>query len=55
MIERYCLPRMAGIWQDDFKFKIMLKIEILALEALAKQKKVPKEALVRIRKRPSLT
>jgi len=51
MIERYTLPKMAGIWQEEFKFKTMLDIEILALEALAKQKKVPRPALKRIKKK----
>jgi adenylosuccinate lyase len=51
MIERYTLPKMAGIWQDEFKFKVMLDIEILVLEALAKQKKVPPSALSRIKKK----
>lgn len=51
MIERYSLPRMANIWQEDFKFRTMLAIEILALEALAKQKKVPPQALRRIKKK----
>jgi adenylosuccinate lyase len=51
MIERYSLPQMSRIWQDEFKFESMLKIEILALEALAKQKKIPKEAVSRIKKK----
>jgi len=51
MIERYILPKMAGIWQEEFKFNTMLAIEILALEALAKQKQVPQDALKRIKKR----
>ena len=51
MLERYCLPKMAGIWQDDFKFKTMLEIELLALEALTQQKKVPLQALKRIKKK----
>jgi adenylosuccinate lyase len=51
MIERYSLPKMSSIWQDDFKFKSMLLIEILALEALAKQKKVPLSAVKRIKKK----
>jgi adenylosuccinate lyase len=49
MIERYSLPKMSAIWQDEFKFKTMLAIEILALEALAKQKKVPLSAVKRIK------
>lgn len=51
MIERYSLPKMASIWQEEFKFKTMLAIEILSLEALAKQKKVPQEAVRRIKKK----
>lgn len=51
MIARYSLPKMSGIWQEEFKFKTMLDIEILALEALAKQKKVPQEAVRRIKKK----
>ena len=51
MIERYSLPKMSNIWQDDFKFKTMLDIEIFALEALAKLKKVPLQAVKRIRKK----
>jgi len=51
MIERYSLPKMNAIWQDGFKFKTMLAIEILALEALAKEKKVPPQAVSRIKKK----
>jgi len=51
MIERYSLPKMNIIWQEEFKFKTMLAIEILALEALAKQKKVPHDAVRRIKQK----
>ncbi|MDP2927825.1 MAG: adenylosuccinate lyase [Candidatus Omnitrophota bacterium] len=51
MIERYSLPQMKSIWQEEFKFKTMLAIEILALEALVKLKKVPPQAIKRIRKK----
>ncbi|MFH1458460.1 MAG: adenylosuccinate lyase [Candidatus Omnitrophota bacterium] len=51
MIERYCLPKMSRIWSEEFKFNTMLDIEILTLEALAKQKQVPQEAVRRIRKK----
>lgn len=51
MIERYCLPEMSGIWQEEFKFKTMLDIEILTLQALASQNKIPKSAVLRIRKK----
>jgi adenylosuccinate lyase len=51
MIERYSLPKMLKIWQEEFKFKTMLAIEILALESLAKQKKVPLKAVKRIKEK----
>jgi adenylosuccinate lyase len=51
MIERYSLPEMSGIWQEEFKFKTMLAIEILVLEALTQQKKVPRAALQRIKRK----
>lgn len=35
MIERYTLPEMGKIFEDDFKFSTWLKIEILACEARA--------------------
>lgn len=51
MIPRYSLPKMESIWQEEFKFRTMLSIEILALEALAKRKKVPQDALRRIKRK----
>ncbi|MFZ2937149.1 MAG: lyase family protein, partial [Candidatus Omnitrophota bacterium] len=51
MIERYCCPQMKRIWLDEFKFKTMLDIELLVLEALAKQNQVPKAAVQRIKKK----
>jgi len=51
MIERYTLKEMGNIWQDEFKFKTMLDIEILALEALSKIKKVPKGTANRVKKK----
>ncbi|MFA4888802.1 MAG: adenylosuccinate lyase [Candidatus Omnitrophota bacterium] len=51
MIERYSLPEMNNIWQEEFKFQTMLEIELLALEALSKQKIVPAQAVKRIRKK----
>lgn len=51
MIERYSLPKMSAIWQDEFKFKTMLDIEILTLEALANQNKISKGALKRIKQK----
>ncbi len=51
MIERYTLPEMGGIWEDEFKFKTMLAIEILTVEAFARKKKVPSAAAQRIKKK----
>ena len=36
---------MASIWEPKNKFKIWLKIEVLACEALAKRGEIPKSAL----------
>lgn len=43
MIERYTLPEMGKIWEDEFKFSTWLKIEILACEARAEMGEIPKE------------
>lgn len=51
MIERYTLPRMASIWTEENKWKIMLKVEILACEALSKLKIIPKQDLFQIKKK----
>jgi len=51
MIPRYCLSKMSAIWQDEFKFKTMLEIELLALEALAREKRIPANVPPRVRKK----
>jgi len=51
MIERYSLPQMKNVWQEEFKFKTMLAIEILALEAYAKEGVVPSQAVKRIKQK----
>ncbi|MCM8795824.1 MAG: adenylosuccinate lyase [Candidatus Omnitrophica bacterium] len=51
MIERYCLPEMSAIWQEEFKFRTMLDIELLVLEALARKNKIPKDAVARIKRK----
>jgi adenylosuccinate lyase len=51
MIERYTLPQMKSIWQDEFKFNTMLAIEILAVQALAQKKQIPAAAAQRIKKK----
>ncbi|MCX6150034.1 MAG: adenylosuccinate lyase [Ignavibacteriales bacterium] len=45
MIERYTLPEMGKIWQDEFKYKTWLRIEILACEARALFGEIPAEDL----------
>lgn len=45
MIERYTLPEMGKIWQDEFKFSTWLKIEILACEARSEMGEIPKADL----------
>ena len=51
MIKRYTLPGMAKIWTDENRFAKMMEVEILACEALAQQKIIPKADLARIKKR----
>ena len=51
MVERYTLPRMAVIWSERNKFEKMLKIEILACEALSRLKVIPKKDLLHIKKK----
>lgn len=41
MIDRYTLPEMGRIWEDQFKFETWLKIEILACEARAEAGEIP--------------
>ena len=51
MIERYTLPRMGKIWEDQNRFQRMLDVEIMACEAFAKKKLIPNSALSEIKKR----
>jgi len=50
MIERYTLSKMGGIWTDEHKFSIMLKIEVLACEAMCKLGMIPKKSMEKIKK-----
>jgi len=45
LIPRYTLPEMGSIWEPENKFKIWLKVEVLACEALAKRGEIPRTAL----------
>ena len=51
MIERYSLPQMKHIWDDENKFRIMLNIEVFACEAQAKLGVIPKKSLSNIQKK----
>jgi len=50
MIDRYSLSKMSRIWSDEHKMEIMLKIEVLACEAMSKTGLIPKAAMEKIRK-----
>ncbi len=51
MIERYSLPKMAHIWEEENKFGIMRDIEVLVCEALKSlTKKIPASAYRRIKR-----
>ena len=51
MIERYTRPAMGKIWSDQHRFDVMLEVEILVCEALAKRGVVPSDAVRVIRER----
>ena len=51
MIDRYSLAQMKSIWQEEFKFKTMLLIEVLVLEAYSKKRIVPLQAVKRIKQK----
>src|SRR5512140_3865272 len=53
MIERYTLSKMGNIWSEKHKMDIMLKIEILACEAMTKLGTIPKAAMEKIHKKAS--
>src|SRR5277367_4074292 len=49
MITRYSRPEMRAIWTDENKLKIWLQIELLASEALVKEKIVPRKDFAKIK------
>ena len=51
MIKRYTLPKMGQIWEDENKFCQMLEVELLVCEALTREGKIPKEALINIKQK----
>ena len=48
MIDRYTHPEMGNIWTLENEFRTMLKVEILACEAMNKLGIVPDEALTSV-------
>lgn len=49
MITRYSRPEMRAIWTDENKLKIWLQIELLASEALVKERVVPAKDFKKIK------
>lgn len=49
MIERYSRPEMAAIWSEERRFALWLEIEVLAAEAMAREGKVPREVIAKLR------
>ncbi len=54
MIERYTRPEMAKLWSDQHRFDVMLEVEILVCEALARRGVVPTDAVRKIREKASV-
>ncbi len=54
MIERYSLPEMAAIWDEENKLALWVEIEVEAVKAWAELGKVPKDAAARIEEKASL-
>ncbi len=50
MIERYSRPEMKGIWSDENKFDLWVKVEVAACEAWTELGRIPAEDMSRIRK-----
>ena len=53
MIERYSLPEMSAIWENENRFAQMMEVEICASEAMAELGYIPKDAAKNIRAKAS--
>ncbi|MBI3083603.1 MAG: adenylosuccinate lyase, partial [Candidatus Omnitrophica bacterium] len=51
MIPRYTLPTMGSLWSDEHRLQVMLKVELLVLEAQARLGLVPRRAVGAIRRK----
>lgn len=49
MIDRYSLPRMKAVWDEQNKFQTWLDVEIAVCEALAEFGEIPSEAAAKIK------
>ncbi len=54
MIERYSLPEMAAIWDEENKLALWVEIEVEAVKAWAELGKIPADAAKRIEEKASL-
>ncbi|GAJ04442.1 unnamed protein product, partial [marine sediment metagenome] len=50
MIDRYSLPAMKNIWEEENKHRTWLKVELMVCEALFESGKIDKNAIKNIRK-----
>jgi adenylosuccinate lyase len=50
MITRYSRPEMRGIWTDENRLRLWLQIELLASEALVRERIVPRADFVKIKR-----
>lgn len=55
MIERYTLPDMGKIWEDENRLSLWLEIEIAACEGWAKVGKIPEEAVQVIKEKAAFS
>ncbi len=49
MIPRYTRPQMAAVWSAEHRYELMLEVEVLVCEALARRGTIPAEAAKAIR------
>ncbi len=54
MIDRYTLPEMGRIWDEESRLRAWLQVELAVCEALAEAGAIPKEALAVIRKKAAV-
>ena len=54
MIDLYTRPEFARLWSDEHRYEVMLEVEILVCEALARRGIVPEDAVKVIREKASV-